>query len=35
MRQEVEPLPEEEGIAFPGEGGELHPMGGSFLSPSA
>ena len=31
MPQEGEPLPEEEGIAFPGEGGELHPMRGSFL----
>jgi hypothetical protein len=29
--QEGEPLPEEEGIAFPGEGDELHPMPGSFL----
>lgn len=30
-----EPLPEEQGIAFPGEGGELHPMPGAFRSPSA
>jgi hypothetical protein len=29
--QEGEALPEEEGIAFPGEGDELHPMPGSFL----
>ena len=25
------PLPEEHGIAFPGENGELHPMPGAFL----
>lgn len=25
------PLPEEQGIAFPGENGELHPMPGAFL----
>lgn len=31
MPQEGEPLPEEEGIAFPGEGDGLHPMRGSFL----
>jgi len=31
MPQEGEPLPEEEGIAFPGEGDELRPMRGSFL----
>jgi hypothetical protein len=31
MSQEGEPLPEEEGIAFPGEGDELYPMRGSFL----
>ena len=26
-----EPLPEEQGIVFPGENGELHPMPGAFL----
>lgn len=31
MSQIGEPLPEEQGIAFPGENGELHPMRGAFL----
>ena len=31
LGQMGEPLPEEQGIAFPGEGGELHPMPGAFL----
>lgn len=31
MPQIGEPLPEEHGIAFPGENGELHPMKGAFL----
>jgi hypothetical protein len=26
-----DPLPEEQGIVFPGENGELHPMPGVFL----
>lgn len=29
--QTGEPLPEEQGIAFPGENGELHPMKSAFL----
>lgn len=31
MSQIGEPLPEERGIAFPGENNELHPMRGAFL----
>lgn len=31
MPQTGEPLPEEQGIAFPGENGKLHPMPGAFL----
>lgn len=31
MDQTGEPLPEEQGIEFPGENGELHPMSGAFL----
>jgi hypothetical protein len=31
MGQIGQPLPEEQGIAFPGENGELHPMPGAFL----
>lgn len=31
LSQMGEPLPEERGIAFPGENGELHPMPGAFL----
>jgi hypothetical protein len=31
MDQAGEPLPEEQGIAFPGKDGELHPMLGAFL----
>jgi hypothetical protein len=31
MGQTGDPLPEEQGITFPGENGELHPMAGAFL----